>query len=134
MDDNPQQTPIETPTPGPAPVTPPMGAPIAGYPRPGMGVMASQEEKGQATLVWVLSIFFGFIPSLIFFLIAKDKPFVHRHAAMALTVTIVCTIGWIIGVVLTAVLIGLLIFPVVGIYALVVCITVSYKHIRSHET
>ena len=87
-----------------------------------MSGMASQEEKGQATLVWVLSIFFGFIPSLIFFLIAKDKPFVHRHAAMALTVTIVCTIGWVIGIVLTAVLIGLLVLPVVGIYALVVCI------------
>ena len=88
---------------------------------PGAG-MVPQEEKGQATLVWVLTIFFGFVPALIFFLISKDKPFVYRHAAYALATQIVTTIGWIAAGVLMMVLIGFLLLPVVGLFHLYVCI------------
>jgi uncharacterized membrane protein len=54
----------------------------------GLGSGPSQEERTHATLSWVLSIFFGFIPGLIFFLMATDKPFLKRHAAMALGLNI----------------------------------------------
>ncbi len=84
--------------------------------------MVSQDDKTQATLVWVLSIFFGFVPSLIFYLIAKDKPFVHRHAAECLALTIVTAVGYFASMILMAVLIGLLVLPVVGIFHLVICI------------
>ena len=47
--------------------------------------MVSQDEKSQAMLMWILSIPIGFISGLIFFLIAKDKPYVYRQSALALT-------------------------------------------------
>lgn len=138
MDDNPQTTPTQTPPAAapmtdPAPVTPPMGSPMASYPRQGTMGSASQEEKGQATLIWVLSIFFGFIPALIFYLIAKDKPFVHRHSAMALALTIVTTIGFIASAFLMAVLIGFLLYPAVGIFHLVICIKGAMEANKGNE-
>src|SRR3954464_15753478 len=59
--------------------------PASNYPRPTGGGMVSQEDKSQAMLMWILTIFFSFVPSLIFFLIAKDKPYTHRQSALALT-------------------------------------------------
>lgn len=84
--------------------------------------MVSQDDKTQATLMWVLSIFFPLIVPLIFYLISKEKPFVYRHAAMSLTVGIACLIGAIISGILMIILIGFLTYAAVGIYALVVCI------------
>jgi len=102
------QVPPESPSPYPRPTdvgTPSMmGAPTA-------------EEKTQATLLWVLTIFAGFIPGLIFFLIGKDKPYVYRNAAMALTFSIILIALYII---LTVTVVGLILIPVVMILALVI--------------
>ena len=47
--------------------------------------MVAQDDKSQAMLMWILTIFFSFIPSLIFFLTAKEKPYTYRQSALALT-------------------------------------------------
>jgi len=102
----------------PAPVTPPMGTPMATYPRPGMGA-ASQDDKSQAMLMWILALFTGFVSPLIFFFIAKDKPFVYRHACQALALMIVCNVLIFI---LVVTVIGILLVPLVGLFALIVTI------------
>lgn len=82
--------------------------------------MVSQEDKSQATLLWVLTIFFWFVPALIFFLTQKDKPFVYRQAALALTLEIVVAVIYAAGAVLSVILIGFLLFPIAGIFHLVI--------------
>lgn len=82
----------------------------------------SQDSKNMATLVWVLTIFFGFIPSLIFFLVKKDDAYVQDQSKEALNWSITATIAYFAGAILTVVVIGLLVIPVVGIAHLVFCI------------
>jgi len=120
MDDN------TTPTPGPAPANQPAepaaapaSAPTAPYPRPTGGGMVSQEDKSQATLVWALTIFFAFIPGLIFFITAKDKPFVYRQAALALTLAIVITV---VDIVLMVTLVGAILIPLVWLAHIIISI------------
>ncbi len=72
--------------------------------------------------MWILAIFIGFIGPLIFFIIAKDKPFVYRHSAQALALQIVVAVSYIVAMILMVVLIGLLLLPVVGLFHLIICI------------
>ena len=54
-------------------------------------------------------IVFGFIPSLVIYLIYKDRdPFIRRHSTQALNFQIVATIAYIISAVLQFILIGYL--------------------------
>ena len=145
MDENkpPEESTIPpTPAPAPDPVptaaapTPP-AAPAPSYTMPDVGGKLSggpvpfsgpanpsipQDERTQALLVWILSLFIGFISPLIFFFIAKDKPFVFHHAAQALTLSIVLTVLYIVGFILIFLVIGLLILPLVGLAGLVLVI------------
>ena len=84
--------------------------------------MVSQDEKTQATLMWALSFFAPVLIPLIFFLISNEKPFVKRHSAMSLALTIACAIGYMISIPLMLIFIGFLTLAAVGIYYLVVII------------
>lgn len=95
----------ETP-PTPDPMSTPMG----------LGNGPSQEEKTHAMLAWFLAIVSGFIAPLIFYIIATDKPFVKRHAAMCLGLQLA---GTIIIVVLIVTVVGILLVPVIWIALLV---------------
>jgi len=54
-------------------------------------------------------IIFGFIPSLVIYLIYKDRdPFIRRHSAQALSFQIIATIAYIISGVLQFIFIGYL--------------------------
>ena len=114
MDQNPQESTTSA--------APPSTPPASSYPTPTGAGMVSQDDKSQAMLMWILALLFGWVVPLIFYLIKKDRPFVYRHSAMALALTIVTFIGYMISIPLLAVLIGLLTLPVVGIFHLVVCI------------
>lgn len=75
-------------------------------------------------LCWILSIVAGFIPGLIFFLIAGDaKPYLKRQGALALTLSILAFVGFFASAILMMVLIGILTYIAVGIWALYICIT-----------
>ena len=94
-------------------------------------VGVSQDEKTHALLSWVLMIVIGFISPLIFLLIDKDKPFVHRHAAQGLAFCItlipVYILGWIVVFVLAMIFapLALLAIPIyLGLGALVVYVVV----------
>lgn len=93
----------------------------------------SKDSKNLAVLNNVLTIFFGFIPCLVLFLVKADDAFVKSHAREALNFCITMFIGYVIASILTFVLIGFLLFPVLGITWLVLLIIASVKASKGEE-
>jgi uncharacterized Tic20 family protein len=82
----------------------------------------TQDSKNIALLTWIGTIFFGFIPGLIFYLTKKDDPYIQDQAKEALNWSITAIFVYIAGFILTFVLIGILVFVALGICHLVFCI------------
>ena len=85
-------------------------------------VEITQDQKNMGLLIWILTLFFGFIPGLIFFLVKKDDAYIYDQAKEALNWSITAIIGYFAGVILTFVLIGVLVLLAAGIAHLVFCI------------
>lgn len=85
-------------------------------------VAISQDSKNLALLAWIGTLFFGFIPGLILYLIKKDDEYVLDQAKESLNWAITATIGYMIAFVLTFILIGALLLPVVAICHLIFCV------------
>lgn len=85
-------------------------------------VVISQDSKNIALLTWIGTIIFGFVPSLVVYLIKKDDPYVFDQAKETLNWSITVFIGYMAGVILSMMLIGVLVFVIVGIANLIVCI------------
>lgn len=84
------------------------------------GPMSPADEKLWATLVHIGGIFFGFLPSLIAYLLLKDRgPFIREHSATALNFQLTMLIAAAIGAILTLVLIGILIVLAVSVVVIV---------------
>lgn len=82
----------------------------------------TQDSKNMALLTWIGTIFFGFIPGLIVYLIKKDDPYVNDQAKEALNWSITAIIGYFAGIILSFIVIGIFVIMVVGICHLVFCI------------
>ncbi|MFM2407557.1 MAG: DUF4870 domain-containing protein [Gallionella sp.] len=82
----------------------------------------TQDQKNMGLLLWILTLFFGFIPGLIFFLTKKDDAYVYDQAKEALNWSITVILGYVAGMILMLVLIGFLVIMAVGIAHLVFCI------------
>ncbi len=84
---------------------PPPGSPYQA-PTP----MNPSDEKLWATLIHIGGILFGFLPSLIGYLVLKDRgPFIRAHTATALNFQITLLIAYVVGWILTLVLVGFLV-------------------------
>ena len=83
---------------------------------------SSQESRNIALLVWVGTIFFSFIPALIVYLIKKDDAYVVDQSKEALNWSITLVIGYCIAIVLSFLLIGFLVFPILWVCNLIFCI------------
>ena len=82
--------------------------------------MSPSDEKLWATLLHVGGIFFSFIPSLIAYLVLKDRsPFVRQHSATALNFQLTMLLASFIGGVLTIVIIGIFIIIAVAIVVII---------------
>lgn len=88
----------------------------------GQTMTVNQESKNMALLIWIGSIFFGFIPGLVFYLVKKDDPYVTDQAKEALNWSITSAIGMLIGGILTVILIGVLVIFAVWACNLIFCI------------
>lgn len=89
---------------------------------------ATQEDKTIALLTHLGGIFFGFIPSLVVWLIKKDSnPFVGEQAQEALNFQITIMIGYAIAFVLLLILIGIFLFWALAVINLVLCIVAGVK-------
>lgn len=84
--------------------------------------VVTNDSKNIALITWVCTIFFGFIPGLIFYLIKKDDPYIQDQAKEALNWSITAIIGYFAGAILTFILIGILVLIVVSICHLLFCI------------
>lgn len=92
-----------------------MSTEIAGTP--------SKDDCNISMLAHLLGIFTSFIGALIIWLVKKDdSAFVAQEAAEALNFQITIALGWIIAMMLTVILIGALLFPVLLLVNLIFCI------------
>lgn len=97
---------------------------------PAAAVGASQEDKTLALLTHLSGIVLSFIVPLVIWLINKDKAdkaFLTDQAKEALNFQITVAIGYAICTVLTAILIGALLMPLVWIVNLIFCILAGIK-------
>ncbi|SFN17151.1 hypothetical protein SAMN05660284_00732 [Formivibrio citricus] len=85
------------------------------------------DAKTIAILVWIGTIFLGFIPSLIVFLLKKDDEFLLDHTREALNWSITVLVGWFASMILTFILIGLLGYLVLIVSNLVFCLMGAIK-------
>jgi uncharacterized Tic20 family protein len=85
-------------------------------------VAVNQESKNMALLIWIGTIFFGFIPGLVFYLVKKDDAYVLSQAKESLNWSITAAIGYFAGMILSMILIGFLVLFAVAICHLVFCV------------
>ena len=82
----------------------------------------SQESKNTALLIWIGTFFLFFIPSLIVYLVKKDDAYILDQSKGALNWSITAFIVYVVGLITTVILIGLVILLILGICHLVFCI------------
>lgn len=82
----------------------------------------SQDSKNLATILWITTIFFGFIPGLIGYLIKKDDSYVYAQSKEALNWIITALVAYVIATVLTVIVIGAFLYPVISICHVIFCI------------
>lgn len=83
----------------------------------------SKDDCNLGMLAHLLGIFTSFVGALILWIIKKDESaFIGENAKEALNFQITLAIGWVIAMMLTVILIGALLFPLLIIINLVFCI------------
>ncbi|MCD5347315.1 DUF4870 domain-containing protein [Agromyces sp. H3Y2-19a] len=98
--------------------TPPPPPPVNPYEQ--NQPLSPSDEKLWATLIQIGGIIFGVLPSLIGYLILKDKgPFVRGHAATALNFQITLLIAYVVGWITAFILIGFIILAAAWICSIV---------------
>lgn len=86
-------------------------------------ISPSKDDCNLAMLAHLLGIFTSFVGALIVWLVKKnDSPFVAQEGAEALNFQITIAIGWLVATILSTILIGFLLYPVLLIGNLVLCI------------
>ena len=81
-----------------------------------------KDSKNTAVLIWIGTLFLGFIPGLIVYLVKKDDAYILDQSKEALNWSITAAIGYVAGMILTFVLIGFLVFVALGLCHLVFCV------------
>lgn len=93
----------------------------------GGAAISATSDTGMAQLTHILGLLTGFVGPLILWLVKKDDPFVEQHSKEALNFQITIVIAFIVAGVLSFVLIGLLLLPVIFIVDIVFCIQQTMK-------
>ena len=90
--------------------------------------MNPSDEKLWATLINLGGLFFGFLAPLIGYLVLKDRgPFVRSHSATALNFQLTLLIAYVVGSILSIVIIGIFILLAAYILNIVLCIVAAVK-------
>ena len=84
------------------------------------GALDGMDPKTLSMLTHLGGLVFGFIPSLIVYLLRPNDPFVRHHASQALNFQITLLIAYVVATVLLLVLIGLLLLPVIFLGSVVI--------------
>ncbi|WP_223690413.1 DUF4870 domain-containing protein [Leifsonia poae] len=103
---------------------PPPQPPYGGSPQQ----LSPADEKLWATLVHIGGILFNWIPALIGYLVLKDKgPFVRAHTATALNFQITIFIAYIVGGILSIVVVGVFIIIAAAVLNIVFSIIAAVR-------
>lgn len=104
------------------------------YPPPAYGdasvppSMNPADEKLWSTLIHLGGLFFAFLAPLIGYLVLKDRgPFVRAHTATALNFQLTLLIAYVVGSILSIVVIGLFILMAAYVLNIVFCIIAAVK-------
>ncbi|WP_331346379.1 DUF4870 domain-containing protein [Cellvibrio sp. UBA7661] len=100
----------------------PKEAPQTETPGTEVAISASQDAKNLVLLLWLGTLFFGFIPGLLMYLLKKDDAYVLDQSKESLNWSITALIAYVAGMILTIILVGVLVIAAVGICHLVFCI------------
>ncbi|WP_088329935.1 DUF4870 domain-containing protein [Lacimicrobium sp. SS2-24] len=82
----------------------------------------SQDSKNLALLNWIGTIFFGFVPGLVLYLIKKEDAYVFDQAKESLNWSITAGLAYLVATILTFVLIGAILFPIIALCHLIFCV------------
>jgi len=82
----------------------------------------TQDSKNMAVLSWIGTLFFSFVPGLILYLVKKDDPYVEDQAKESLNWSITAILAYLVATLLSYVVIGVFLMPIIGICHLVFCI------------
>lgn len=86
------------------------------------------DDKTMAILAHIGGVFFGFLPSLIIWLVKKDEsPYVNVQGKEALNFQIFIAICCVVSVILMLVLIGVVLIILVSLMNIVFCIIAAVK-------
>jgi uncharacterized Tic20 family protein len=91
-------------------------------PTPTPSPSSNQDSKNMALLLWIGTLLFGFIPSLVLYLVKKDDAYLLDQSKEALNWSITATIGYVAAIILSFVVIGAFLIPIIAICHLVFCI------------
>jgi uncharacterized Tic20 family protein len=88
----------------------------------------TQDERNIAMLSHVLAFFTSFIGPLVIYLVKKDESkFISDHAKESLNFQITLILGYIIGVILSLILIGIVVLLALGVLNIVFIVVASIK-------
>ncbi|MEA9985335.1 DUF4870 domain-containing protein [Subtercola sp. RTI3] len=106
-------------------VPPPVGPPAPPPPSGPAGYavqppLSPSDQRLWATLIHVGGIIFGFLPALIGYLVLKDRgEFIRDHTKTALNFQITLLIAYVIGSILSIVIIGVVVLIAAGIISII---------------
>ena len=90
--------------------------------------LSESDERLWASIAHAGTIFFGFVPALIVWLVQKEKSaFVETESKEALNFGILVSALYLIGWLTTFVIVGFLIIPIAWIISLIFCIQAAIK-------
>lgn len=89
--------------------------------------MPSNDERLFAVLIYVISLFFPLLGPLVIWLLKRESPYIDYHGREYFNFLISYTIYGIIAGILTFLLIGFIILPILGIAAFVFTIIAAIK-------
>ncbi|MDP4332898.1 DUF4870 domain-containing protein [Curtobacterium sp. A7_M15] len=82
--------------------------------------MSPEDQRLWATLTHIGGIFFNFVVPLVAYLVLRDRGgFIREHTRVALNFHITMAIAYVVSGILTVVLIGALLLPVIGIVTII---------------
>jgi len=93
----------------------------------------SKDQTNIAALTHAGGIFFGFLPSLIVYLLKTDDAYLRAQAMEALNFQITVLIAVVVAYVSMFILIGILLLPLVILANLVLCIVAALKVSKGEE-
>jgi uncharacterized Tic20 family protein len=120
--------------PYPAQQYPPQGYPPQPYAGPAQHPLSQSDERLWATLSHISIPFFGFVGPLVVYLVFKDRSgWLKESSTEALNFSILVSLSTLVASLLTAVVIGVVLLPIIWVGAVILCILAAVASNRGEQ-